>query len=921
VAAEPAVGAPTREREADRSVAHIRQLSHRYGATRALDGVSLELPAGRMLGLIGPDGVGKSTLLGLVAGARAIQQGELRVLDCNLRVRAERRRASARIAYMPQGLGSQLYPDLSVQENADFFARLFGLRARERSERIAELLAATGLAPFRDRFVRQLSGGMKQKLGLCCSLLHDPELLILDEPTTGVDPLSRRQFWQLIDALRARSAGLSVVVATAYMEEARRFDWVCAMHAGRVLVTGAPAELLRATQTRDLDAAFSALVPARERPLAAANAQPQRARTGEVAIEAASLCKRFGDFRAVDDVSFRIERAEIFGFVGSNGCGKTTTMKLLTGLLEASSGEARVFGRIVDAADLETRRRVGFMSQSFSLYTELTARQNLELHAHLFRVPHAEIAPRVAELARRFGLADWLDRRAEALPLGLRQRLSLAVALIHEPELLILDEPTSGVDPAARDDFWEHLTLLSRERGVTIFLSTHFMNEAARCDRVALMHAGRVLAVDEPGALALRYGARDLDGAFVAAIEAAEGVAPAAAGSAAPPVRTRASASARVRGFELARLLACARRESVELLRDGVRLAFALLGPIALAIVTGYGISFDVEKLAFAALDRDQSAASRAYLDHFAASRYFERRAAAASSEELDRRLRSGELRLAIELPPHFGRELARRDSPEVAIWLDGAMPFRAETSRGYAEGVHARYLNELAREQGSPPAPALARVETRFRYNQDFRSTTAIVPGVVMLILVMIPSIAAAVGVVREKEMGSIANLHATPLTRIEFLLGKQVPYVAVALVNFATLLALAVGLFGVPVKGSLALLCAGAALYVCATTGLGFVASCFVRTQLAAIFATAIITTVPAVLFSGFFQPVAGLSGSARFVSRFFPSSYFMPVSLGTFSKGLGAAELWPACAALGGFAIFYAWLARRLLAEQAE
>src|SRR5690606_20278667 len=473
----------------------LRDVGLRYRRTVALDGVGLDLPSGCMVGLIGPDGVGKSSLLSLIAGARAIQSGRVEVLGGDLADAAHRRAVGPRIAYMPQGLGRNLYPTLSVYENIDFFGRLFGHSLAERQRRIAELTESTGLAPFVDRAAGKLSGGMKQKLSLCCALIHDPDLLILDEPTTGVDPLSRRQFWQLIERIRTNRPGMSVLVATAYMEEAARFDWLVAMDAGRVLATGRPRELLERTRAGSLEAAFIALLPEAKREGYRPVEIPPREQAGnaEIAIEAEGLTKRFGDFVAVDHVSFRIERGEIFGFLGSNGCGKTTTMKMLTGLLPASEGQAWLLGQPIDATDLETRRRVGYMTQAFSLYTELTVRQNLELHARLFQLPAETIPGRVAEMARRFELEAIMDAYPDALPLGQRQRLSLAVAMVHRPEVLILDEPTSGVDPVARDGFWRILIDLARREQVTIFVSTHFMNEAERCDRISLMHAGKVL--------------------------------------------------------------------------------------------------------------------------------------------------------------------------------------------------------------------------------------------------------------------------------------------------------------------------------------------------------------------------------------------------------------------------------------------
>ena len=352
---------------------HIRNLRHAYGKTIAVDDVTLDITSGRMVGVIGPDGVGKSTLLGLIAGARRLQGGAIEVFGGPMTDAEHRRRMSPRIAYMPQGLGKNLYMTLSIRENLAFFGRLFGQDRAERAARIADLTESTGLAPFIDRPAGKLSGGMKQKLGLCCALIHDPDLLILDEPTTGVDPLSRRQFWALIDRIRGSRPNMTVIVATAYMEEAEGFDWLIAMNQGKVLATGSPKELHQKTGTESLEEAFIALLPEEQRRDHRSISIPERlSRDGEAAIQADGLTRRFGDFTAVDQVSFRIERGEIFGFLGSNGCGKTTTMKMLTGLLPASEGHASLFGRPVDAHDLETRKRVGYMSQSFSLYGELT---------------------------------------------------------------------------------------------------------------------------------------------------------------------------------------------------------------------------------------------------------------------------------------------------------------------------------------------------------------------------------------------------------------------------------------------------------------------------------------------------------------------------------------------------------------------
>jgi ribosome-dependent ATPase len=541
------------------------------------------------------------------------------------------------------------------------------------------------------------------------------------------------------------------------------------------------------------------------------------------------------------------------------------------------------------------------MSQSFSLYGELTVQQNLDLHARLFRLPRAKAEARIAELVAHFGLDRSLDANAGALPLGLRQRLSLAVAVLHEPEVLILDEPTSGVDPVARDAFWELLVDLSRRQGVTIFVSTHFMNEAARCDRISLMHAGRILATGAPAALVAARGATSLDEAFVGYLQEAAGE---DIPTAAPAAPAALSVTARAGAPGLGRMLAIAHREGLELLRDRVRLGFALFGTMLLMLVFGYGITLDVEGLSFAALDHDGTPESRAYIQEFAGSRYFVERPPIADGAALERRLRSGELRLAIEIPPGFGRDVIRGRPAEVAVWIDGAMPFRAETVQGYVEGVHQGFLAMLQQRLDGLPPVAAATLETRFRYNQDFKSLYAMVPGTIAMLLVFIPAILTALGVVREKELGSITNLYVTPTRRSEFLVGKQLPYVLLSMLNYSLLVATAVLLFGVPLKGSLLALTLAALLYVMATTGIGLLMSAFTRTQIAALFGTAILTTVPAQQFSGLIVPTSALTGGAAVVGTLFPTTYFLRASVGVFTKALGLHDLLPTLLALAAF-----------------
>jgi ribosome-dependent ATPase len=908
---------------ADPWVARVSGVSQVYGKAVALDDITLDVPSQRMIGLIGPDGVGKSTLLAMIAGVRKIQEGNVEVLGGDIADAQFRNSVSARIAYLPQGLGKNLYPTLSIFENIDFFGRLFGQSREERDWRIDDLLTSTDLIPFRDRPAGKLSGGMKQKLGLCCSLIHDPDLLILDEPTTGVDPLARRQFWELIDRIRERRPQMSVMVATAYMDEAEGFDWLVAMNAGKVIGTGTSQEVRERVGQPTLEKAFIQLLPEEVRrghhePVIG----PYVPKEGPPAIEAHGLTQRFGDFTAVDHVEFEIKKGEIFGFLGSNGCGKTTTMKMLTGLLPPSDGTALLFGKTVDANDIESRRHVGFMTQAFSLYTELTVRQNLMLHANLFDMPHEQGVARVNELITHFKLEEEADTLAESLPLGIRQRLSLAVAVLHEPEVLILDEPTSGVDPVARDGFWDLLIDLSRNKEVTIFLSTHFMNEAERCDRMSMMHRGRVLAQGAPADLVAERKAPNLEAAFIGYLEDAAkelgGAADASQSSVTPPPEP-AHVGEASKGFSFGRVWAFARREAIELSHDTIRLAFAVLGPLLLMIVFGYGISLDVNHLTFAVLDFDGTKASQQYADSFRGSIYYDEKKPITDYAELERRLRNGELRFALEIPSGFERDLIRGRQPTVMSYIDAAMPFRAETARSYVEASTSQFEQQARAAQGLPQVAQPIKVNTRALYNQSFDSIYAMVPGDIMLLLMLIPSMLTALSVVREKELGSIANFYAAPASKGEFLLGKQLPYVGVAMIQFVSLVILAVVLFHVPVKGSIFTLLLGGVLYVLASTGFGLLLSVFAATQTAAIFAAAIIAILPAVQFSGMFVPTSSLTGNAALASKIFPSTYFQAVSVGTFTKALGLLTLWPNIVALAVIAGVYFALSVVLLGKQ--
>jgi pyoluteorin transport system ATP-binding protein len=568
---------------------------------KALDGVSLEVADGSLTALVGPDGAGKTTLIRLAAGLMSAYSGEVKVLGID--VSGDPQQVQDRIGYMPQKFG--LYEDLSVQENLDLYADLHGVSMEERRERYPRLMAMTALGPFTGRLAGRLSGGMKQKLGLACTLVRSPELLLLDEPTVGVDPLSRRELWDIIHQL-VNEQGLTVLLSTSYLDEAERCGQVVVLHEGKVLAQGNPSDVSGLARgrtfiaeppvgqkaggfqarlldhpaildavpeggrvrfvTKSEDGVNDALL--RESPLVAATvvAVPprfedgfmvllqQRAekretrrlgddetsntlshghpvslspglQAGEVAVQVRELVRRFGKFTAVDHVCFEVRRGEIFGLLGPNGAGKTTTFRMLCGLLPASGGILRVAGVDLRRARASARQRIGYVAQKFSLYSQLSVGENLEFFASAYNLRGERKQRRIAWAFEQFDLSSFADLPAGQLPGGFKQRLAMATALVHEPEILFLDEPTSGADPLARREFWRRITALS-EQGVTVIVTTHFMEEAEYCDRIAIMDAGRVLAQGAPAEIRSRglvQGAPEptMEDAFIAIVEEA----------------------------------------------------------------------------------------------------------------------------------------------------------------------------------------------------------------------------------------------------------------------------------------------------------------------------------------------------------------------------------------------------------------
>ncbi len=546
-------------------IIEVNKLCKCYKNIEAIKSVSLSIKPGEIYGLIGPDGSGKSSLMKVIAGVLSYKSGQLNVFGQRVDSEASAEIIKAKIGFMPQGLGLNLYPELSIDENINFFADLRDVPLAEREERKALLMTMMQLTDFRHRAMKNLSGGMKQKLGLICTLIHKPELVILDEPTTGVDPVSRRDFWQILSYM-VRHEKMTALVSTSYMDEAERFHTLSLFYQGKILAQGEPDQILDSIQgwvalvhsqalfvcvqalstqftqvnifgkairvvaydisredfehqlksilarcpkshyqieSIDLEDAFIGLLRPKNKdqtvkPALDATKPNSIFDTNTLMIEAQNLTRQFGTFTAVDQVSFSVQSGQIFGLLGANGAGKSTVIKMLTGLLKPSKGKGQVSGADLNSSGQKIKENIGYMSQSFSLYADLTVVENLKLYGQIYAVPKKKLAKRIQWALQMGTLEQETHTLVGSLPMGLRQRLALGCALLHEPKVLFLDEPTSGIDPIGRQQFWTILVTLAKQSGVAILITTHYMSEAEHCDQLALMQAGKVIAQGSP---------------------------------------------------------------------------------------------------------------------------------------------------------------------------------------------------------------------------------------------------------------------------------------------------------------------------------------------------------------------------------------------------------------------------------------
>ncbi len=950
---------------------------------RALDDVSLEIARGSLTALVGPDGAGKTTLIRLAAGLMTADSGILRVLDVD--VAADPQSVQNRIGYMPQRFG--LYEDLSVEENLNLYADLHGVSFEDRRRRYPQLMQMTALGPFGKRLAGRLSGGMKQKLGLACTLVRSPELLLLDEPTVGVDPLSRRELWEIITRL-VDEEKITVLVCTSYLDEADRCAQAVVLHRGSILADGAPrevrelaagrtfladpvagqtarglqADLLRepgvvdavpegghvrfvlgATSSDDQSATAladgAAVSPAAPRfedgfmVLLHRHASADEHVTAEVSIahapsnngdepvvECRDLVRQFGAFTAVDHVSFAVRRGEVFGLLGANGAGKTTTFRMLCGLLPASGGSLRVAGLDLRYARASARARIGYVAQKFSLYGQLSVMDNLHFFAGAYGLSGAARTKRIRWALEQFELTDMARTPSERLPGGYKQRLAMAAALMHEPDIVFLDEPTSGVDPLARREFWQRITALA-DQGVTAIVTTHFMEEAEYCDRVVILEAGRVLARGTPAEI--RHHARQdgdaaatMEDAFIGIVEKARDNGDKQRGTKSPADTVAISGVPQWWNAGARRVGALVRKEGRQMIRDASSVAIGIVLPVVLILLFGYGLSLDVRDAPLAVVIEEATPAATSLAGAFQLSPYFDVTMVTAMPEAR-RLMLAREVDAIVVLRSNFGRQLALGEA-DVQILVHGTDANRARIIESYIRGAIGTWAAQESVE-GRPLAAGPVAVADRLWFNSANESRYFLVPGLIVLIMTLIGAFLTALVMAREWERGTLESLFVTPVRAKEILLSKTIPYFILGLIGLALCIVTAKFLFHVPLRGSLLVLCAASMLYLLVALNMGLLISSSLKSQFVACELTIIVTFLPAMMLSGFLFDLRSMPVAVRAMTYILPARYFVTILQTVFLAGNVWTVYLPSFLMLAAMAIILRVLARMATRKQ--
>ena len=873
------------------------------GRRPALDHIDADIWGGKVTGLVGPDGAGKTTLIRIIAGLLIPRAGEVEVLGFNPAREAEH--IHKRCGYMPQRFG--LYEDLNVIQNLNLYADLRGVLGQEREESFRRLLEFTDLKQFTSRKAGALSGGMKQKLGLACALLGKPELLLLDEPSVGVDPISRRDLWEMVQELA--SEGIGVLWSTAYLDEAELCEEVILLNEGKKLFSGPPKELTQRVASRTFslavregrrkvlaralqddsvvdgvvqgesvrlvfrdsnirfepasvgaeantelepvnprfeDAFIDALGGMSKGESAVAKAMQPIPKGDKPVIECHALTKRFDNFVATDQVTFSVQRGEIFGLLGPNGAGKSTTFKMLCGLLRPSDGDARVAGFDLRQAASQARNRLGYMAQKFSLYGNLTVQQNLAFFSGIYGLTGQRQCEAVDRMVQIFGFKDYLSMPSGQLPLGFKQRLAMGCSLMHEPDVLFLDEPTSGVDPIARREFWTHINALV-EKGRTVMVTTHFMDEAEYCDRIALIYRGKVIALGAPDALKRSVRSPKcpdptMADTFIALIERSEGKAEGspvkpAARIPVPSQQEGFAKTSATNDFESAwrRLCSLIWKEVIQIVNDPSSILIAFVLPVLLLFLYGYGVSLDSTKIKLGFAIEGRTPEVESLLAAFQDSKYFILKVS-FSRKQLEQDLVDGQIRGLVVVPIDFSRQRRWNNSePPIQIIADGSEPTTANFVQNYVRAVAELWLQQRSVETAGP-MPVLVNIENRMWFNPSLESKNYILPGSIAIIITMIGTLLTAMVVAREWERGTMEAMMATPVRIQEIILGKLLPYYGLGLGSMFFCAVVSVFAFRTPFRGSFLSLFLFTSLYLFTCLGIGLLVSTLAKSQFVA-------------------------------------------------------------------------------------
>jgi ABC-2 type transport system ATP-binding protein len=918
----------------------------------ALDNISAQFKRGYITGLVGPDGAGKTTLVRIIAGLLSPTEGQLTVEGFN--PTKDAKELHTILGYMPQKFG--LYEELTVMENLLLYAELKGVVGNERTQMIAKLLDFTSLGPFTRRLAGKLSGGMKQKLGLACTLLGRTQVLLLDEPSFGVDPISRRELWSMVNNLLSEK--VTVIWSTSYLEEAESCHEVLLLNEGKLAYYGPPQiatqkiigrtvqidhiqgqgnrrqvlkNALYAEEVKDAGlqasqvhlllkergklpnlaslkagptAIFTAVDPRFEDAFmdrvggapkggsVLANMMPPVHSTisSDIAIEVEALTKLFGTFVATDHITFKVKRGEIFGLLGPNGAGKSTTFRMMCGLLLPTSGTIRILGINLQENPPKARQHIGYMAQKFSLYGNLSVQQNLQFFSGIYGLTGKYQAERIDIMTKIFGLKPYLKSTTQEMPMGFKQRLALACAIMHEPLILFLDEPTSGVDPVTRREFWMHINALV-EKGITIMVTTHFMDEAENCDRIGLVYRGQLIAMGTPEELKQLAASEKnpkptIEDTFIELVTQYDQKTQAQPEPVSPAIETtphekfemQENVTARHRSFQ--RWLALCRKEFYQIIRDPSIFIGGFVLPVVMLFLFGFGINLDYKHLPIGLLLNNNSAPeARDLARAFYYSPYIKAKTFYNESDAANQLL-AGNIKGFASIQSNFDKQLKQLGvSAPLQIITDGSQPNTAEFVKNYALGAWQIWQQLRIQEVDKPATLNIVETQPRYWFNPAAISKFYLIPGSIAIIMTVTGALLTSLVIAREWESGTMEALLSTAMTRHEFFFSKLIPYYLISMLSMFVCFLLT-RILGVPYRGSIWILFIETSLFLGSALGLGLLLSTTLRNQFNAAQAALNIAYLPAVILSGYAFEISSMPKIIQAVTYLIPARYFVTV-----------------------------------------